>query len=57
VPAGGDLIIAVDGQPIQIFNDLLSYLINYKSPGDVILLTILRGDEELEVELTLDRRP
>ena len=55
--SGGDLIIAVDGQPVQIFNDLLSYLINYKSPGDVILLTILRGDEELEVELTLDKRP
>jgi S1-C subfamily serine protease len=55
--AGGDLIIAVDGQPIQIFNDLLSYLINYKSPGDVILLTIIRDNEEMEVELTLDKRP
>jgi 2-alkenal reductase len=57
LPAGGDLIIAVDGQPVRIFNDLLSYLINNKSPGDVIRLTILRGDEELEVELTLERRP
>jgi S1-C subfamily serine protease len=55
--AGGDLIIAVDGQPIQIFNDLLSYLINYKSPGDVILMTIIRDNEEMEVELTLDKRP
>jgi 2-alkenal reductase len=57
VLAGGDLIIAVDGQPVRIFNDLLSYLINYKSPGDLIRLTILREDEEMEVELTLDKRP
>jgi S1-C subfamily serine protease len=55
--SGGDLIIAVDGQPVRIFNDLLAYLINYKSPGDVIRLTIVRGDEEMEVELTLDKRP
>jgi 2-alkenal reductase len=55
--AGGDLIIAVDGRSILAFNDLLSYLINFKSPGDKILLTVLRGDEELEVELTLDKRP
>jgi 2-alkenal reductase len=57
VGAGGDLIIAVDGQPVRVFNDLLSYLINNKSPGDVILLTIIREDREMEVELTLGRRP
>jgi 2-alkenal reductase len=55
--SGGDLIIAVDGQPVGVFNDLLSYLINNKSPGEVILLTIIREDREMEVELTLGRRP
>jgi 2-alkenal reductase len=55
--AGGDLIIAIDGQPVRTFGDLLAYLINYKSPGDTVLLTILRDDQELEVELTLDKRP
>ena len=54
---GGDLIIAVDGHPVHIFNDLLSYLVNNKSPGDNVTLTILRGDEQLELTLTLDKRP
>lgn len=55
--AGGDLIIAIDRQPIKDFSELLSYLINYKSPGDTITLTILRDGKELELELTLEERP
>lgn len=54
---GGDLIIAIDGQPVLQFSDLLSYIVNYKSPGDTVVLTILRGGEELELPLTLDKRP
>jgi 2-alkenal reductase len=52
--SGGDLIIAIDGDPIQTFNDLLSYLIHNKNPGDTIIMTILRDNQEIEVELTLD---
>lgn len=55
--AGGDLIIAIDNQPVRTFGDLLAYLINYKSPGDKVVLTILRGDQKVNVELTLDKRP
>ena len=55
--AGGDLIIAIDNQPIRTFGDLLAYLINYKSPGDTVVLTILREDKKLDVELKLDKRP
>lgn len=55
--SGGDLIIAIDGDPIQTFNDLLSYLIHNKNPGDTIIMTILRDNQEIEVELTLDKRP
>ena len=55
--AGGDLIIAIDGKPIQTFDDLLRYLINHKAPGDTVILTILRGGEQLEIEVTLDKRP
>ncbi|MEJ5202721.1 MAG: trypsin-like peptidase domain-containing protein [Anaerolineales bacterium] len=55
--AGGDLIIAVDGQPVRVFGDLLSYLMKYKSPGDTIVLTILRNGEKKEITLTLDKRP
>ncbi len=55
--AGGDLIIALDGKPIQTFDDLLRYLIDYKSPGDTVVLTILRGDQKMDVTVTLDKRP
>ena len=55
--SGGDLIIAVDGRFIMTFSDLLSYLIQEKSPGDVVTFTILRGDQEIQLDLTLGKRP
>jgi len=55
--SGGDLIIAVDGRPIMTFSDLLSYLIQEKSPGDIVTFTILRGEQEIQLELTLGKRP
>jgi 2-alkenal reductase len=55
--AGGDLIIALDGMPIKTFDELLRYLITHKSPGDTVTLTILRGDETLDVTITLGKRP
>ncbi|HHY89298.1 MAG TPA: PDZ domain-containing protein [Chloroflexi bacterium] len=54
---GGDLIIGVDGREVLVFGDLLSYLMTNKSPGDEIVLTIVRDGEEMEVPLTLGKRP
>jgi S1-C subfamily serine protease len=55
--AGGDLIIAIDGQTTHNFDDLLRYLINNKAPGDTVVLTVLRGQEKGDVTVTLDKRP
>lgn len=55
--AGGDLIIAMDGRPVRVFGDLLTYLMENKSPGDTITLTILRDNEQKEVTVTLGKRP
>ncbi len=55
--AGGDLIIAVDGNEILTFGDLLSYVINHKNPGDTVKLLIIRNNQEMEVNLTLGSRP
>jgi 2-alkenal reductase len=55
--AGGDLIIAIDGQPVQTFADLLGYLMTSKSPGDTVSLLILRDNKEQEVKVTLAKRP
>ena len=54
--SGGDIIIAVDGMPVKIYGDLISYIFKNKSPGDVITLTILRNDKQMEVNLTLGSR-
>jgi 2-alkenal reductase len=57
VNAGGDLIIAADGRPILSYDDLIRYLFTHKSPGDTIVLTVLRGEERLDLTLRLSERP
>lgn len=55
--SGGDLIVGVDGKPVLVFDDLMRYLILHKSPGDTVTLTVLRGDQKVDVKLTLGARP
>jgi len=55
--AGGDLITAIDGQPINVYADLIGYLMTKKSPGDKVDLTILRDGKEMHVTVTLGKRP
>ena len=54
---GGDLIVAVDGVEIVQFSDLLNYLMLNKHPGDGIVLTVARGDQFLDLTITLGGRP
>ncbi len=55
--AGGDVIIAIEDQPVKKFDDLLIYLYRYASPGDTVTLTILREGKELKIPVTLSVRP
>jgi len=55
--AGGDLIVAFDGKEVKTFDDLLSYLITSKSPGDTVVLTVVRDGQLVDVTLTLGTRP
>lgn len=55
--AGGDLIIAFDGKPVTSFDKLLSYLLTTKSPGDTAVLTVLRDGKEVDITVTLGKRP
>ena len=54
---GGDLIVAIDGHEVHTFDDMLSYLITNKSPGDSVVLQVLRGSDKVDVTLTLGKRP
>ncbi len=53
----GDLIIGVDGRDVKSMDDLIAYLALNTSPGDDIVLTILRDGSEELVVLTLTERP
>jgi 2-alkenal reductase len=55
--AGGDLIIAIDGHEVRTFDDLLAYLITNKGPGDTIVIRVLRGTEQVDIPVVLDKRP
>ena len=55
--AGGDLIIAIDGRPVLQYDDLIAYLITHKSPGDTVVLTIIRNGQQQDINLTLGSRP
>lgn len=55
--AGGDMIIAIDGIEVRDFNEMITYIINHKSPGDTIVMTVLRADKEIDLPLTLEKRP
>ena len=55
--SGGDLIIAVDGRPVQVYGDVISYIFLNKSPGDKIILSVIRNGTQQEVTLTLGKRP
>jgi S1-C subfamily serine protease len=54
---GGDLIVGIDGREIKTFDELLAYLITNKGPGDTVVLSVLRNNEKVEVDVTLDKRP
>ena len=57
IPKGGDLIVGIDDQRVDNFADFMGYLLTYKKPGDQVTIMVLRENETLEFELSLDKRP
>ncbi len=55
--SGGDLVIAVDGNPVKVYGDLVGYIFLNKNPGDTIMLTVIRNGQQKEIALTLGKRP
>jgi S1-C subfamily serine protease len=53
---GGDLILKVDGLEIIGPDDLAEAVADHL-PGDVVRLTILRDNEQQQIEVTLGKRP
>ncbi len=57
VQPGGDLIVAVDGKPVASLGDLVEYILDRTRVGQTVELTVLRGDRELVIPVTVGERP
>lgn len=51
----GDLITSIDGNSINIINDLREYIYG-KKPGDVVQLEIIRGENRRNISIVLGRK-
>ena len=55
---GGDVIVAINGEPVKEMHDLISYLVEHARPGDDIELDVLHSNGETEtITVTLGTRP
>ena len=52
----GDIITSVGGRGVEEGRDLATLLLPYR-PGDVLAITVLRGGETLEIDVTLGTLP
>lgn len=57
LPVGGDIIIALNGEPITSLQDLNVYLESETRVGDTVTATIVRDGQEIDLEITLTERP
>lgn len=54
---GGDVIVKIDDQPVNQFDDLLGYIVTRASVGQTVTLQVIRDGELVDVSLTLEARP
>lgn len=57
IPLGGDIITAIDGEPITDYQNLTLYLDTETRVGDTVAVTVIRAGEEQVIEATLEERP
>lgn len=57
IPIGGDIITAIDGEPIPNSDRLSQYLLLQKQPGDQIQITVIRDNQKHTTEFEIGVRP
>ncbi len=57
VEVGGDVIIAIDQTPVTSFEDVLVYVSLQVAPGQTVTLTVLRDGQQMQIPVTLEKRP
>jgi len=57
IPLGGDIIIAIDDEPITSYQDYTLYLDANTVVGDEVEVTLIRDGAEMTFTVTLEERP
>ena len=53
----GDIIVSIDGEEVRNFEDVISYLVMQKSPGETVEIGVLRRGRSRTFDVELDTRP
>jgi S1-C subfamily serine protease len=56
IPAGGDIIVALDGQPVNSLGEVRAYIENAKHPGDSVTVSVVRNGQPMDIPVTLAER-
>jgi S1-C subfamily serine protease len=56
LPVGGDVILEIQGKPVNTIQEIQTEVYRYK-PGDKVVLTVLRNNKKVEVPITLEEAP
>lgn len=54
---GGDIVLAIDGQPVTGADELAVYLENEKQVGDSVVLTVLRNGQRRAIQVPVGELP
>jgi S1-C subfamily serine protease len=57
IPLNGDIIVAINGEPLATYKDLNVYLESETRVGDSVEVTLIRDGEEMTKTATLGERP
>jgi len=57
VPLDGDIIVGINGEPVEDFEELTVYLETRTRVGDVVEVTIIRDGQEQSIPVMLGERP
>jgi S1-C subfamily serine protease len=57
IPVGGDVIVALNGQPVNNFQELTVYLETRTQVGDTITVTVMRNGTQQDLRVMLAERP
>ena len=56
-PTDGQIIIAIDGTPVDGMDDLVTYMAEHNRPGDTVTLDVITDGGSGQVRVTLAARP